>query len=139
MLKALLKLLLVVVALVGIGGFLLGWWTGTRGRSRPAASDAGGAAETERARQIGAEIGERAASAATEARKAADDGSLTAKVKSKMALDDSVNARNIDVDTTDGVVTLTGVVGSDAERKRAVQLARDTEGVTEVRDRLTIR
>jgi osmotically-inducible protein OsmY len=67
------------------------------------------------------------------------DGALTAKIKSKMALDDHVKARAIDVDTSDSVTTLSGVVGSADERKRALQLARDTEGITRVVDKLEIR
>jgi osmotically-inducible protein OsmY len=55
-----------------------------------------------------------------------------------MALDDIIEAADIDVDTVDGVVTLNGSVGSPAERERAVQLARETDGVTRVVDLLTI-
>ena len=53
-----------------------------------------------------------------------------------MVLDDLVKARNINVDTNGSVVTLTGVVGSEAERQRALQLAKQTEGVTSVIDHL---
>ena len=53
-----------------------------------------------------------------------------------MALDDRVKAANIDIDTAGSVVTLTGRVGSDEERRRAVQLARETDGVTSVVDHL---
>ena len=67
------------------------------------------------------------------------DGGLTAKIKSKMALDDHVKARDINVDTSDCVATLSGVVASADERKRAVQLARDTEGITRVVDKLEVR
>ena len=67
------------------------------------------------------------------------DSALTAKIKSKMALDDYVEARGIDVDTSGSVVTLSGVVGSTSERERAVGLARETKGVTRVVDKLRIR
>ena len=67
------------------------------------------------------------------------EATLTAKIKSKMALDDHVNARAINVDTSGGVATLTGVVASKDERKRAVQLARDTDGITRVVDKLEIK
>lgn len=66
-------------------------------------------------------------------------GALTAKIKSKMALDDRVNARAINVDTSGSIVTLTGIVASSDQRDRAVRLARDTDGVTRVVDRLQIR
>jgi hyperosmotically inducible protein len=67
------------------------------------------------------------------------ESALTAKIKSKMALDDHVNARAIDVDTSGSVVTLTGVVASARERERALTLARDTQGVTRVVDQLHVR
>jgi hyperosmotically inducible protein len=56
-----------------------------------------------------------------------------------MALDDTIEARNIDVDTTNGVVTLNGFVRNAQGRDRALQLARETEGVTSVVDHLAIR
>ena len=67
------------------------------------------------------------------------DSALTAKIKSKMVLDDDVKARGIDVDTSGTVVTLTGVVRSAEERDRAVRLARETTGVTQVIDKLRVR
>ena len=66
------------------------------------------------------------------------DGTLTAKIKSKMALDDTVHSRTIDVATTNHVVTVSGHVRSDAERTRALELARETAGVTDVVDHLTV-
>ena len=69
---------------------------------------------------------------------APSDGALTAKIKSKMTLDDLVNARSINVSTTDRVVTLTGTVASARERERAVALAKETNGVTRVEDKLTL-
>jgi len=67
------------------------------------------------------------------------DSALTAKIKSKMALDDYVEGGGIDVDTSGSIVTLTGVVASASERERAVGLARETKGVTRVVDKLRIR
>ena len=57
------------------------------------------------------------------------DSAVTAKIKSKMALDDHVNARAIDVDTSASVVTLRGNVASKYQRDRALRLARETVGV----------
>jgi osmotically-inducible protein OsmY len=94
--------------------------------------------DVDKARERGAELGERAAVAAERVRAAVGDGSLTTKIKAKMALDDVVKARAIDVTTDGGVVTLRGVVHSAAERDRAVALARETVGVTRVVDRLQI-
>jgi osmotically-inducible protein OsmY len=55
-----------------------------------------------------------------------------------MALDDSVKALDIDVDTVGATVTLSGVVATDAQRQRALQLARETDGVKQVVDQLKV-
>ncbi len=68
-----------------------------------------------------------------------EDGAITARVKSRLALDDTIRSRDIHVATKDAVVTLTGQVASEAERDRAVKLARETEGVKSVTDRLETR
>ena len=66
----------------------------------------------------------------------ASDATLTAKVKAALGNDELVKARNIDVDTMRGVVTLNGTVNSAAEKERALSLARNVEGVSNVRDNL---
>lgn len=66
------------------------------------------------------------------------DPGITTAVKTKLAADDVVKAYRIDVDTSEGVVTLSGAVDTPAARERAVQLARNTEGVTNVVDNLTV-
>jgi osmotically-inducible protein OsmY len=63
---------------------------------------------------------------------------LTAKIQSKYFLDDKVKMSNIDVDTRDGVVTLRGSVATEAERRQALALARNTEGVRNVTDELKV-
>jgi len=69
---------------------------------------------------------------------AASDPGITTAVKSKLAAADTVKAYQIDVDTQGGVVTLTGTVPSAAACDRALELARGTDGVTRVEDRLTV-
>jgi hyperosmotically inducible protein len=64
------------------------------------------------------------------------DAAITAKVKTAMAADELVKARNIDVDTVRGVVQLNGTVGSMAEKNRAIEIARNVSGVVDVRDNL---
>lgn len=68
----------------------------------------------------------------------ASDPGLTTKVKAKFAADDTVKAYRIDVDTKDRVVTLSGEVDNAVAKARAVELARTTEGVTDVVDNTTI-
>jgi osmotically-inducible protein OsmY len=67
-----------------------------------------------------------------------DDTWLTTKIQSKYFLEDDVKARDIDVTTRDGVVTLSGAVESDAARRTAEAIAEETDGVTRVVNRLRI-
>jgi hyperosmotically inducible protein len=67
-----------------------------------------------------------------------DDGALTARVKARLAADPEVNPMNVDVDTENGVVTLSGRVETAEERDRAERLARETEGVASVRNLLEV-
>jgi len=78
-----------------------------------------------------------------EGREAADrtgnaitDTWITTKIQSKYFLDPDVKGINIDVDTKDGMVTLTGSVANAAVRKEALALARSTDGVKQVVDKL---
>jgi len=64
-----------------------------------------------------------------------DDAIITTKVKSSFVADAVVSALDIDVDTSQGVVKLTGVVNNEQERQRAIQIAHDTEGVKQVDSR----
>ena len=139
MFRALIRLILAVAILVGAAGFLLGWWGGHRviGGDTGSAVGTAGRVDTERAREAGAKAGEKTAELANRAEGVLSDGALTAKIKSKMALDDLVQARSIDVTTQSGIVTLSGTVRSTAEHARAVQLAKETSGVTRVVDHLT--
>jgi len=66
------------------------------------------------------------------------DAELTATVKTKLAADPEINPFQIDVDTVDGKVTLTGKVPSEGDRDEAERLARDTEGVVDVVNNLEV-
>jgi osmotically-inducible protein OsmY len=131
--------LVVLTLLVAGGVYAFNSWSGGRWPSAPSAASL----NAENARAQATKLADRAATVASRtADKAGDklqEGGLTAKIKAKMALDDHVSARAINVDSAGSAVTLTGEVASADERKRAVQLARDTEGVTRVVDRLQIR
>src|SRR5713226_8175408 len=137
MIRTMLKLVLVVIVIVGLA-FLLGRWSSGSKIVPDSPVHAAGPVDTSKARDAGAKVGEATAKAANQAAEALANGAITAKIKSKMVLDDLVKARNIDVDTNGSVVTLTGVVGSEAERQRALQLAKQTEGVTSVIDHLRV-
>ncbi len=68
-----------------------------------------------------------------------DDAAITAKVKAKLAGDPDVAALNIDVDTLNGVVTLSGEVRSDDARREAEHLARTTSGVKRVVSNIVVK
>lgn len=67
------------------------------------------------------------------------DATVSGTVKTKLAADSQVNAGEIKVETVNGVVTLTGNIDSQAAKDRALQLARDTSGVVEVKDMISVR
>jgi len=66
------------------------------------------------------------------------DPGITTAVKAKLAADDTVKAYEINVDTANHVVTLTGNVDSAAAKSQAVIIARQTNGVNDVVDHLII-
>jgi hyperosmotically inducible periplasmic protein len=68
----------------------------------------------------------------------ATDATITSAVKTKLLGDPDVKGLNIDVDTSNGVVTLTGVVHTAAERTEAMRLARNTKGVKNVKNNLKL-
>ncbi len=67
-----------------------------------------------------------------------DDAAITASVKTKLAADPDVAAINIDVDTNEGVVTLSGRVESQFQKDEAGRIARATDGVRSVINNLTV-
>jgi hyperosmotically inducible protein len=67
-----------------------------------------------------------------------DDATITAHVKTALLNDPQVGGVKIDVDTTNGVVTLSGIVKSEAETARAIELARKAPGVKDVKSALRV-
>jgi osmotically-inducible protein OsmY len=98
----------------------------------------GGANDTTAVKDAGREVGDDARDTTRAAADAVDDSWITVKIQSKYFLDDEVRARNIDVDTKDGQVTLKGSVASEGERQQALSIARSTDGVTMVHDNLVV-
>lgn len=60
------------------------------------------------------------------------DAGITTKVKAQLAADEQVKAGDLDVDTDNGIVRLTGIVPSPQARARAIEIARKTDGVKNV-------
>ncbi|HEX2931483.1 MAG TPA: BON domain-containing protein [Candidatus Binatia bacterium] len=67
-----------------------------------------------------------------------DDRTITASVKAKLVADKAANLTRVDVDTTNRVVLLNGIVETAAQKTRAEQLAMQVDGVKKVENRLQI-
>jgi hyperosmotically inducible protein len=70
--------------------------------------------------------------------RAVDDSTITTRINHEMLKDDLVKARQIDVDTVGGHVTLTGVVATRDESSRAAKIARSVAAVKSVRNNIQI-
>ncbi|MEO8312409.1 MAG: BON domain-containing protein [Caldimonas sp.] len=79
------------------------------------------------------------ASAMDKTADAAGDAMVTGKVKTKLLADPDVKGLAIDVDTKDGVVTLNGSADKAGNVDKAVSIARDTDGVKSVENKITVK
>jgi osmotically-inducible protein OsmY len=68
-----------------------------------------------------------------------DDAQITALVKTALISEFGIGSRSIHVDTADSVVTLSGDVGTPLQHDIAMQIASDTDGVSDVVDAVSIR
>jgi hyperosmotically inducible protein len=68
-----------------------------------------------------------------------DDSVTTGRVKAALIADPTTKAHQIDVETFKGTVQLNGFVDSSASKERATEVARNTKGVTAVRNNLTVK
>jgi hyperosmotically inducible protein len=88
--------------------------------------------------QVGAEIKADAQQMANQAGQAISDASITTKINAALAADDELKALQINVDTKDGRVVLTGTAPNANAQQRATMLAQAVEGVMAVDNRLVI-
>ncbi len=68
-----------------------------------------------------------------------DDATITSRVNAALAADKDLSAVKIDVDTKDGVVTLSGPAPTPEAASKATKLAKDVKGVTSVNNKLTVK
>lgn len=66
------------------------------------------------------------------------DAKITASVKNELYMAEGVRGSKIDVDTSNGIVVLTGRVSTDVERELALKIARAVKGVKAVKDGLAV-
>lgn len=69
----------------------------------------------------------------------AGDTATTSEIKAKLLADDIVPSRNVKVETTNGVVQLSGAVKTQAQSERAEGIAKAIEGVKSVKNDLTVK
>ena len=77
--------------------------------------------------------------AAQKAGNAVSDSTITAQVKTALAADPQLKALRIEVDTNNGVVTLTGPAPDEQSKSRATQIAAGPKGVMRVENRLAVK
>lgn len=70
---------------------------------------------------------------------ALDDAAITAKVKTAFVAEPDLKALQINVDTKNGTVTLSGQVDSEQHKEHAAQVAQGIEGVKAVDNKLTVK
>ncbi len=97
------------------------------------------AASASSAPNAGAAIADAASQAVGRAGEAIADGVLTAWVKGALLVDEQVKGLQVDVDASDGVVTLKGAVDNASSVARAQAIAQGIEGVKSVQNRLTVK
>jgi hyperosmotically inducible protein len=141
--------ILIAIVLVAIVGFVGYWFVteredgfkfkakgGDQGESVTISGDTGKGKDLEKAGDTLKKAGEDLKEAGTKAVEAAGDAAITAAIKAKLAADSELSARNIDVKTEDGVVTLSGQVASPSLMDKASQVAKSVPGVKEVKTNL---
>ena len=69
----------------------------------------------------------------------ADDTSITTRVKADILKDEGLKGHQINVETMQGVVQLSGFVDSPQQAARAAEIARGVSGVKSVRNSIIVR
>ena len=87
--------------------------------------------------RAGDKIAAETSNAANQAAAAIDDTAITTKVKAAIVAEPGLKSLQIDVDTKQAVVTLSGTVDNAALKDRAKQVAQSVSGVQSVVDKLT--
>lgn len=95
---------------------------GTTDANRSAANATGGA-QTARTNEAGREM--------------LNDSKITAQVKTALLAEPATKGMNINVETSNGVVSLSGRVSGESERSKALQVARAVTGVRDVADAMS--
>jgi osmotically-inducible protein OsmY len=84
-------------------------------------------------------VADTTANATSKVAMAADDTAITAKVKAALVAEPGLKSTDINVDTKEATVTLSGTVASNELRDKAKQIASSTNGVKNVVDNLVVK
>jgi osmotically-inducible protein OsmY len=84
-------------------------------------------------------VADSTANATSKVAMAADDTAITAKVKAALVAEPGLKSTDINVDTKEATVTLSGTVASNELRDKAKQIASSTNGVKNVVDNLVVK
>ncbi len=88
--------------------------------------------------RTGRVVRSKAAQAARRLDEGTRDARTSAKIKARYALDPQLKARDIHVDTTDGLVTLSGRVDTPDDLARAIRMALEEDDVIQVTSTLQV-
>jgi hyperosmotically inducible protein len=93
---------------------------------------------TERTGDTGREAGRETTGATAHAGRHVSDGWIKSKIYGQFASDEMLDRGDVNLDVDNGIVTLKGSVPSQAARDRAMTIAKSTDGVRSVQDRLKV-
>jgi hyperosmotically inducible periplasmic protein len=108
------------------------------GKPAAGASDSKPAARDVTAKDPGAGQAAQATRAMGAAAAKVDDATITAKVNAALAADKEASALRVDVDTQNGVVTLSGPAPTASAKEHVAEVARTVRGVQSVNNQLTL-
>lgn len=108
------------------------------GKDITAAAERAGDSAKQKLEEAGDTATKKLAEAGDSAKKNIADASLTASIKAKLIANKDVKAVSIDVDTLGGKVTLRGTAQTAAQKDAAERIARETDGVISVDNRIVV-
>ncbi|MBP7454131.1 MAG: BON domain-containing protein [Ottowia sp.] len=111
-----------------------------KAKAEVAAQDAKNAAQSAGAdiRAGASDLAASASAAAADVKEAVADTAITASVKAGLAKDPDLSALQINVDTTNGAVSLQGTAPTTAAKERAAAIVREVKGVKSVTNLLKV-
>jgi len=92
----------------------------------------------DKSKDAGGKVVEKSKEGASKTGEVVTDGWISTRIKTKFMGDEGLRASDIKVDTDDHVVTLSGTVVSAAAHAKALEMAKEVEGVDRVVDKLRV-